>query len=71
MNQRTSFYISPSWPQVDIELVQPLSYQLDLKLRGFEASAGSIIVADHCRFMSSSSAVLAKWPCQDLTSIST
>lgn len=50
--------------------MQPLSYQLGLKLRGFEASAGSAI-ADRCRLISSSRVVLGKWACQDLTSIST
>lgn len=51
-------------------LVQPLSYQLGLKLRGFEASAGSAL-ADRCRLMSLSSVVLGKWVCQDLNGIST
>jgi len=50
MNQRASFCISPAGPQVDMELVQPLSYQHGLRLRGFEVSAGST-VADHCRLM--------------------
>lgn len=52
------------------ELVQPVSYQLGLKLRGFAASAGSA-VADHCRLISSSRVVLGKWAHHDLTSIST
>lgn len=70
MNHRTSLHISPAGPQVDSELVQPLSFQPDLKLRDFEASAGSA-VADHCRFMWLCSVVIGKWACQDLTSTAT
>lgn len=53
-----------------MELPELLSDQLGLKLKGFEGSAASTI-SDHGRFMSSSSAVLGKGVCQDLTSVST